>query len=62
LLFTFFGWLTIPQTYAIDEFTDFLPKYRSFNSNYQIDKIVYQKSKTVLFFRFIVQQTKDHAF
>ncbi len=62
LLFTVFGWLTIPQTYATDEFTDFLPKYRSFNSNYQIDKIVYQKSKTVLFFRFIVQQTKDHAF
>ena len=47
---------------AIDEFCDYLPKYRKFQSHYQIDKIEYQEKRTVIFFRFIVQKSENHAF
>lgn len=62
LLFSVIGLFSVSCTYGLDEFSDYLPKYRKFNANYQIDKIEYRKSSTVIFFRFVVQKTEDHAF
>lgn len=47
---------------ANDKFFDYLPKYRKFNSNYQIDKIEYREKRTVIYFRFVVEEDNNVAF
>ncbi len=48
--------------HAIDTFFDYLPKYRKFKSHYQIDKIEYQEKRTVIHFRFVVQESGTTTF
>ncbi|MFT5646031.1 MAG: outer membrane protein OmpA-like peptidoglycan-associated protein [Aureispira sp.] len=51
------------QTVSADSsFFDYLPKYRKFKSNYQIDKIEYQEKRTVIHFRYVVQESKSTTF
>jgi len=50
------------QLEAKDKFFDYLPKYRKFNSNYQIDKIEYREKRTVIYFRFVVEEDNNVAF
>lgn len=47
---------------ALDSFFDYLPKYRKFKSHYQIDQIEYQEKRTVIYFRFIVQEAGTTTF
>lgn len=49
-------------TYALDSFFDYLPKYRKFKSHYQIDKIEYQEKRTIIYFRFVMQETGSFTF
>lgn len=48
--------------HALDTFFDYLPKYRKFKSHYQIDKIEYQEKRTVIHFRFVVQESGTTTF
>ena len=52
----------LPTVSANDSFFDYLPKYRKFKSNYQIDKIEYNEKRTVIHFRFVVQETGSTTF
>lgn len=47
---------------ALDTFFDYLPKYRKFKSHYQIDKIEYQEKRTVIHFRYVVQESGSATF
>lgn len=38
-----------------ENYFDYLPKYRKFKSHYQIDKIEYRDKRTIIYFRFVVQ-------
>lgn len=38
------------------DFCDYLPKYRKFHQHFQIDKIDYREKRTIIFFRFVVQE------
>lgn len=40
-----------------DNFIDYLPKYRKFKSHYQIDQIEYQEKRTIVYFRFVAQES-----
>lgn len=53
LLLLLFSGTTV---HALDTFFDYLPKYRKFKSHYQIDKIEYQEKRTIIHFRFVVQE------
>lgn len=48
--------------HALDTFFDYLPKYRKFKSHYQIDKIEYQEKRTIIHFRFVIQETGTTTF
>ena len=48
--------------YALDSFFDYLPKYRKFKSHYQIDQIEYQEKRTIVYFRFVVQENGTTTF
>jgi outer membrane protein OmpA-like peptidoglycan-associated protein len=43
-------------------FFDYLPKYRKFKSHYQIDKIEYQEKRTIIHFRYVVQESRSTTF
>ncbi|MGH1338414.1 MAG: OmpA family protein [Aureispira sp.] len=58
LLFIFSG----TTVHALDTFFDYLPKYRKFKSHYQIDKIEYQEKRTVIHFRYVVQEAGTTTF
>lgn len=47
---------------ANGSFFDYLPKYRKFKSHYQIDKIEYQEKRTIIHFRYVVQESKSTTF
>lgn len=47
---------------ADSSFFDYLPKYRKFKSHYQIDKIEYQEKRTIIHFRYVVQESKTTTF
>lgn len=47
---------------ANGNFFDYLPKYRKFKSHYQIDKIEYQEKRTIIHFRFVVQESQSITF
>ncbi len=38
-----------------ENYFDYLPKYRKFKSHYQIDKIEYRDKRTIIYFRFVLQ-------
>ncbi|BDS12299.1 OmpA family protein [Aureispira anguillae] len=59
LLFLFSGIETVS---AISSFFDYLPKYRKFKSHYQIDKIEYQEKRTIIHFRYVVQESGSATF
>jgi len=61
LLLTFLmtGFQTVQ---AENSFFDYLPKYRKFKSHYQIDKIEYNDKRTIIHFRFVVQQSGNTTF
>lgn len=50
------------SVFAIDSFFDYLPKYRKFKSHYQIDKIEYKEKRTIIYFRYVVQETGSTTF
>lgn len=45
-----------------EKYFDYLPKYRSYNNHYQIDKIEYRKDRTIIYFRFIIEKSGNHVF
>jgi outer membrane protein OmpA-like peptidoglycan-associated protein len=47
---------------ANGSFFDYLPKYRKFKSHYQIDKIEYQEKRTIIHFRYVVQEARSTTF
>ena len=59
LLFLVSGMETVS---ANNSFFDYLPKYRKFKSHYQIDKIEYQEKRTVIHFRYVVQESRSTTF
>jgi outer membrane protein OmpA-like peptidoglycan-associated protein len=59
LIFLMTGFQTIQ---AESTFYDYLPKYRKFKSHYQIDKIEYNERRTVIYFRFVVQESGNATF
>lgn len=59
LLFLVSGMETVS---ANGSFFDYLPKYRKFKSHYQIDKIEYQEKRTIIHFRYVVQESKSTTF
>lgn len=59
LLFLVSGMQTVS---ADSSFFDYLPKYRKFKSHYQIDKIEYQEKRTIIYFRYVVQESKSTTF
>lgn len=59
LLFLVSGMETVS---ANSSFFDYLPKYRKFKSHYQIDKIEYQEKRTIIHFRYVVQESKPTTF
>ncbi|CAA6829168.1 MAG: OmpA/MotB domain protein [uncultured Aureispira sp.] len=59
LLFLVSGMETVS---ANSSFFDYLPKYRKFKSHYQIDKIEYQEKRTIIHFRYVIQESKVATF
>ena len=59
LLFLVSGMETVS---ANNSFFDYLPKYRKFKSHYQIDKIEYQEKRTIIHFRYVIQESKATTF
>ncbi|WMX17185.1 MULTISPECIES: OmpA family protein [unclassified Aureispira] len=59
LLFLLSGIQTVS---ANNSFFDYLPKYRKFKSHYQIDKIEYQEKRTIIHFRYVVQESGTTTF
>lgn len=59
LLFLISGMHTVS---ANNSFFDYLPKYRKFKSHYQIDKIEYQEKRTIIHFRYVVQESGSVTF
>lgn len=49
------GAMTLFANNGDENFFDYLPKYRKFKSHYQIDKIEYRDKRTIIYFRFVVQ-------
>ena len=43
-------------------FFDYLPKYRKFRNNHQIDKIEYRNKRTIVYFRQVIQDEKSVFF
>lgn len=43
---------------TVDTYVDYLPKYRRYEDYYNIDKIEYQERRTVIHFRYVVQETQ----
>lgn len=54
--------ITGTETVSANSFFDYLPKYRKFKSHYQIDKIEYQEKRTIIHFRYVVQESKTTTF
>ncbi len=47
------GMFTVAQA---DSYIDYIPKYRKFKSHYQIDMIEYKDKRTIMHFRYVVQE------
>lgn len=54
LMLLFSGVFNIVQA---DSYVDYIPKYRKFKSHYQIDMIEYKDKRTVMHFRYVVQES-----
>lgn len=54
LMLLFSGVFNVVQA---DSYVDYIPKYRKFKSHYQIDMIEYKDKRTIMHFRYVVQES-----
>ncbi|MCH2044709.1 MAG: OmpA family protein [Saprospiraceae bacterium] len=57
MCFIFGGGITSDLMANDDNYFDYLPKYRKFKDHYQIDKIEYRDKRTIVYFRYVVQES-----